>query len=321
MAEINHRRLETNGINMHLAEAGTGPLVLLCHGFPETWYCWRHQLPALARAGYHVVAPDQRGYGLTDCPEPVDAYDFGQLTGDLVGLVQALGQETAVIVGHDFGALLAAQCALLRPDMFRALVLLSVPYRPRTWGWLKPTELMARMTGDQIFYQNYFQEPGRAEKDLEADVRQSLTRLLYTLSGNRLPEESWRFVFNKTESILDTLAMPGTLPPWLTDQDLDLVSAEFKRTGFRGGLNWYRNLDRWWQQTPFLTGAKINQPCLFAAGELDDVILMMRQAYDNLEGNIPNLGKKVLLPGVGHWIQQERPGELNELLIGFLKSL
>ena len=321
MVEITHRSIETNGLNMHLAEAGEGPLVVLCHGFPETWYCWRHQLPALARAGFQAVAPDQRGYGRTECPEPIDAYDYTQLVGDLVGLVQALGHETAIIVGHDFGAHVAAHCALLRPDMFRGLVLLSVPYRPRTWGRLRPTELMARMTGEKVFYQSYFQEPGRAEKILEADVRQSLAMLLYTLSGDRPHEQRWRFVFDKSESILDTLARPETLPPWLTEQDLDLVSAEFERTGFRGGLNWYRNLDREWELTSFLTGARIHQPCLFAAGELDDVIAMMRPAYDTLEESIPNLVKKVLLPGVGHWIQQERPGELNELLLDFLKSL
>src|SRR5438445_772107 len=160
MTALTHRTVSTNGIRMHVAEQGHGPLVVLCHGFPELWYSWRHQLPALAAAGFHAVAPDQRGYGQTDIPEPIEAYDLFRLTGDVVGLVRALGHEQAVIVGHDWGAPVAWYSALFRPDVFRAVVLLSVPYLPRFE--VRPTDAMRALAGDQVFYQLYFQEPGKA---------------------------------------------------------------------------------------------------------------------------------------------------------------
>src|SRR5271157_2528652 len=162
MTEVTHRTVETNGIRINLAEAGAGPLIVLCHGFPEGWYSWRHQLPALAAAGFHAVAPDQRGYGRTDRPEPVEAYDIFQLTADIVGLVHALGRDEAVVVGHDWGAAIAWHCALFRPDLFRALGLLSVPYLQRNWTDPRTTEAMRMLAGDHEFYQLYFQEPGRA---------------------------------------------------------------------------------------------------------------------------------------------------------------
>ena len=319
MATVNHRVINTNGINMHIAEQGQGPLVILCHGFPELWYSWRHQLPALAEAGYHVVAPDQRGYGQTDCPDAIDAYTLLHLTGDIVGLVQALGAERAVIIGHDWGAQVAWSCALLRPDLFSALGLLSVPYVPRPD--VRPTAIMQHFAGEQQFYQQYFQEPGKAEAEFEADVRTSLLKFLYSNSGDAPPEKRWRFVFGKAEKCLDSATVPETLPAWLTAQDLDVFTKEFERTGFRGGLNWYRNNDRTWELTPFLRGAKLRQPSLFVAGENDALITIARQAFDNLEDAMPSLRKKVLLPGAGHWIQQERPAEVNKLLIEFLAGL
>jgi pimeloyl-ACP methyl ester carboxylesterase len=204
MADLNHRFIDTNGINMHIAEQGEGSLVVLCHGFPECWYSWRHQLPALAEAGYHVVAPDQRGYGRTSRPEPIEAYHILQLTGDMVGLVHALDEKRAIMVGHDWGAAVAWHCALLRPDMFHAVVLLSVPYLQRSWEDIRPTEAMRRMAGEQQFYQLYFQEPGTAEAELEADVRRTMRMLLYAASGDPPPEKRWRFLFAKSEKFLDT---------------------------------------------------------------------------------------------------------------------
>jgi len=321
MTEVKHRSVETNGITMHIAEQGDGPLVVLCHGFPECWYSWRHQLPALAQAGYHAVAPDQRGYGQTDRPEPIAAYNMFQLTGDIVGLVHALGEEQAVVVGHDWGAPVAWHCALLRPDLFRAIVLLSVPYVSRSWKGHRPTEAMKRMVGDKEFYQLYFQEPGKAEVELEADVRKTMQMLLYSASGDPPPEQRWRFLFSKSERFMDTVTQPDILPAWLTEQDIDYISREFERTGFRGGLSWYRNMDQMWEQTPFLSGAKLHQPALFVAGEADAVIEMRRAAFDALEEAVPNLRKKVLLTGAGHWIQQERPAEVNQLLLEFLATL
>ncbi|UCG84206.1 MAG: alpha/beta hydrolase [Dehalococcoidia bacterium] len=321
MAELTHGFINTNGIKMHIAEQGEGPLVVLCHGFPELWYSWRHQLPALAEAGYHVVAPDQRGYGQTDQPETIEAYDAFQLTGDIVGLVSALGEEQAIIVGHDWGSMVASYCALLRPDMFYAVGLLSVPYLPRSWKNVRPTDLMKSMAGENQFYQLYFQEPGKAEAELEADVRKAMLSLLYSASGDPPVEKRWRFLFSEGEKLLDTVSLPDTLPDWLTEQDIEFLSREFERTGFRGGLNWYRNIDRNWQLTPFLSGAKLRQSVLFVAGELDGVITMYKAAFDSMDKTAPSLRKKILLPGTGHWIQQERPADVNELLIAFLGSL
>ena len=306
---------------MHIAEAGEGALVVLCHGYPELWYSWRHQLKALAEAGYHIVAPDQRGFGQTDRPERIEDYNILQLSGDIVGLIHALGETEAVIVGHDWGSEVARHCALLRPDIFRGVVLLSVPYRQRSWSDIRPTVAMKQMAGEKQFYQLYFQEPGKAERELEADVRKTMLMSLYKGSGDAPPDKRWRFLFDKSETLLDTGTVPETLPAWLTEADLDFYTQEFQGTGFRGGLNWYRNIDRNWELTPFLSGAKIRQPSLFIAGDLDGVVTIYRQAFDNLEQTMPGLTKKVLLPGAGHWIQQERPNEVNELLIEFLAGL
>jgi pimeloyl-ACP methyl ester carboxylesterase len=321
MTGIALRTVRTNGITMRIAEQGAGPLVVLCHGFPEGWYSWRHQLAALAAAGFHAVAPDQRGYGGTDRPEPVHAYDVFQLTADIVGLVHALGRDEAVVVGHDWGSPVAWHCALLRPDMFRAVGLLSVPYLQRNWTDPRPTDVMRMIAGSGQFYQLYFQEPGRAEAELEADVRRTVTMFLYAASGDAPPEKRWRFLFGKDEPLLQSGGMPDHLPPWLTEADINHFVAEFTRTGFRGPLNWYRNLDRWWELSNFLCGARVRQPALFVAGELDGVITMYRPAYEALGQTVPNLKAKVLLPGAGHWIQQERPQEVNRLLLDFLTGL
>jgi pimeloyl-ACP methyl ester carboxylesterase len=315
------RTVSTNGITMRIAEQGSGPLVLLLHGFPEGWYSWRHQLPALAAAGYRVVAPDQRGYGGTDRPEAIEAYDILSLVADIVGLVEALGEQQAVVVGHDWGAPVAWHCGLLRPDLFRAVGLLSVPYLQRQWTDPRPTDAMRAIAGAGEFYQLYFQEPGQAEAEFEADVRRAMTLFLYAASGDPPPEKRWRFLFNTGERLLDTGGLPDRLPEWLTEADIDHFTGEFTRSGFRGPLNWYRNIDRMWEQTRFLCGAKLRQPTLFAAGERDAVIAMYRPAYETLAATVPDLRANVLLPGVGHWIQQERPAAVNDLLTAFLRGL
>lgn len=321
MTSFTEHTVSVNGIQMHVAEQGQGPLVVLCHGFPELGYSWRHQLQALADAGFRAVAPDQRGYGRTSCPDAIEAYDIFQLTGDIVGLVHALGEKRAAIAGHDWGAMVAWHCALLRPDMFPALILLSVPYNPRKWGDMAPTEIMNLMTGDDVFYMNYFQKPGRAEQNMEADVRATVLGLLYSASGDPPPEKRWRFIFGKDEHLSDTVSVPDRLPDWLTPDDIDYYTEAFGRTGYRGGLNWYRNMDRNWAMTPFLSGARILQPTLFLAGEQDAVIAMMHGAYKDLETNIPNLVRKELLPGAGHWVQQERPHAVNDRIVDFLTKM
>ncbi len=321
MQEITHRFVETNGIRMHIAESGNGPLVILCHGFPELSYSWRHQIRVFGEAGFHCVAPDQRGYGQTEQPEPIGAYHILNLAGDIVGLVKILGEKQAFIVGHDWGASVAWHCALLRPDLFTAVVALSVPFLPRPEGKIPPTEIMKKMSGEQVFYQLYFQEPGMAEADLEADVRKTMKRTLYSLSGDPPPERRWRFMLDKSKKALHPSSVPEALPSWLTEEDLDYFTEEFQRTGFRGGLNWYRNIDRNWELTPFLDGAKVCIPALFVAGEVDPVVTMYRKAYDSMEGNVPHLKSKILIPGVGHWVNQERPDDVNRLILEFLKSL
>ena len=323
--EITHRFVETNGIRMHGAEAGEGPLVVLCHGFPESWYSWRHQLVALAQAGFHVVAPDQRGYGQTDRPEAIDQYTLLHLVGDIVGLLDALGAATAVIAGHDWGAPVAWHAALLRPDRFRAVIGLSVPFVPRRPA--RPTTRMPR-TDDAIFYQLYFQEPGVAERELEQDPRATILSVLYWGSGDspRPPVERGAGgvgMVPRNGGFLASRAFPVSLPPWLTEADVDVYAAEFTRTGFRGGLNWYRNIDRSWELLAPWAGATVTVPALYMAGDRDLVLGFrgMDRLLPALKLVVPNLRDSIILPGCGHWTQQERPAEVNAAMLDFLKTL
>ena len=321
MPQFKNSFADSNGIRMHFLEQGSGPLVILCHGFPELGYSWRHQLTALAEAGYRAVAPDQRGYGQTDRPAAPDAYTLCHLAGDIVGLVEALGEKQAAIFGHDWGAPVAWSCALLRPDIFRAVGLLSVPYLAKFWSGPPPTQAMRQMlAAGQMFYQMYFQEPGRAEAQFERDVRDSMLRFFYCVSGGIPAEMRWRFLFSPSEEILDTLPKPSALPAWLTEEELMVFATEFARTGFTGGLNWYRNLDRDRELMGFLAGARIEQPSLFVAGAEDPVIAMYREAYDALETSMPQLSAKILIPSAGHWVQQEKPAEVNSNMLRFLSA-
>ncbi len=317
MAEITHRTISTNGITMHIAEAGSGPLVVFCHGWPESWYSWRHQLSAIADAGFHAVAPDQRGYGQTDKPQAIDQYTQLHMVGDIVGLLDALGEETAVIVGHDWGAPVAWNSALLRPDRFPAVVGMSVPYGPR--GDLKPTDALKMVYGDNFFYILYFQEPGKAEAELEADVTTTMRKLLFSASGDLEPTPEMAQPRPKTGTFLETMVNPERMPAWCSQADLEYFVGEFKRTGFRGGLNWYRNIDRNWELMGAWRNAKVTVPALFITGEKDPVRGFAPEAA--IRQNVPNLKELVLVPGAGHWVQQERPNEVNDALIRFLRGL
>ena len=324
--DITHRFVETNGIRMHVAETGWGPLVVLCHGFPESWYSWRHQLVALARAGYHVVAPDQRGYGQTDAPQPIEQYTLLHLVGDVVGLVGALGEKTAVIVGHDWGAPVAWHAALLRPDIFRAVVGLSVPFIPRRP--VRPTSVMPQ-TSEAIFYQLYFQEPGVAEADLERDPKATIRRLLYWASGEARDPAARRVATGdvgmvpRATGLVNSRPDPRSLPAWLGEAEIDFYAGEFARAGFRGGLNWYRNIDRNWELLAPWAGAQVTVPALYIAGEHDLVLAFrgMDQLLPALPKLIPNLRQTLILPGCGHWTQQERPEEVDTAMLEFLKTL
>ena len=324
--EITHRFIDTNGIRMHIAEAGEGPLVVLCHGFPESLYSWRHQLVALAQAGFHAVAPDQRGYGQTDRPEDIEQYTLLHLVGDIVGLLDALGVSTTVIAGHDWAAPVAWHAALLRPDRFRAVIGLSVPYRPR--GSVRPTTAMPQ-TSDAMFYQLYFQTPGVAEAELERDPHMTMRRLLFWGSGDA-PRRAAPAVgagdvgmVPRDGGFLSGRDAPATLPTWLTEADIDFYASEFTRTGFRGGLNWYRNIDRNWELLAAWAGARVTVPALYIAGDRDLVLAFrgMDKLLTALAQFIPSLQQTLILPGCGHWTQQERPSEVNAAMLGFLQTL
>jgi pimeloyl-ACP methyl ester carboxylesterase len=310
------RFVQANGLRMHIVEAGTGPLVLLLHGFPEIASTWRHQLRALADAGYHAVAPDQRGFGKTDCPERVDAYTILHLVGDVVGLLDTLGEPHAVVVGHDWGAPVAWNAALLRPDRVRAVVGMSVPARQRTA--FPPTEGMRRVFGDE-YYQLRFQQPSVAERDFGPDVRGSLRTLMYAASGDAPPERRWQPASGGP--FLSGLADPGVAPAWLDDDHLDALTAAFTRTGFRGGLSWYANLDRSWELAAAFAGMTIRQPAMFLVGDADPGYVGNRTAIENLSNVLPGLRRTVILPGCGHWIGEERPAEVNTALVEFLAGL
>jgi pimeloyl-ACP methyl ester carboxylesterase len=330
MSEPTQRMIESNGIRLNIAEQGNGPLVLLCHGFPESWYSWRHQLDALDAAGFHAVAPDMRGYGKSDAPEAIDQYTIFHLVGDLVGLLDALQARTAVIVGHDWGAAVAWHAARLRPDRFRAVAGLSVPYRPRSEA--RPTSVMPR-TADAQFYQLYFQEPGVAEGELEHDLRATVRTMLYGASGEgaaaiRAAAASGAAAANLSMvpndgGFLRGAVAPATLPAWLSEADIDFYAGEFKRSGFRGPLNYYRNVDRNWELMAAFAGVPVTVPALYVAGDRDLVVSFpgTDQLLANLKHFVPALRNIQMLPGCGHWTQQERPSEVNAAIIDFLRGL
>jgi pimeloyl-ACP methyl ester carboxylesterase len=331
MDEPNQRMIETNGIRLQIAEQGSGPLVLLCHGFPESWYSWRHQIGALAAAGFRAVAPDTRGYGKSDAPEAIDQYTIYHLVGDLVGLLDALKAPAAVVVGHDWGASVAWQAARLRPNRFRAVAALSVPYRPR--GPVRPTSLMPQ-TADAQFYQLYFQQPGAAEAELERDPRATVRNMLYGASGEGAA--AMRAAAASSGAAAPNIGMvprgggflqgpgaPATLPGWLSEADVDFYGREFKRSGFRGPLNYYRNIDRNWELMAPFADMRVNIPALYVAGDRDMVIAGpgMDQHLTNLKQFVPALRNIQMLSGCGHWTQQERPHEVNAAIIDFIRSL
>jgi pimeloyl-ACP methyl ester carboxylesterase len=322
MTDVTHRFIETNGIRMHVAEQGSGPPVLLCHGFPESWYSWRHQIEALAATGFHVVAPDMRGYGKSDQPEAIDQYTLLHLVGDMVGLLDALGEDTAVIAGHDWGAPVAWHAALLRPDRFRAVIGLSVPYGPR--GRLRPTSVMPQ-TADAVFYQLHFQTPGVAEAELQHDVRGFIRGTLLRLSGDAPADWPNFGMVPRSGGMLASGWAVGSipLPAWITEADIDFYAGEFTRTGFRGGLNWYRNIDRNWELRAPFAGARVSVPALYVAGDRDAVLTFpgAAEVVANLTQFVPRLSRTVMLPGCGHWTQQERPREVNAAMLDFLRSL
>ena len=320
-AETKHRIVETNGIRMHIAEQGAGPAVLLCHGFPECWYSWRHQLRALAAAGFHAVAPDMRGYGQTDAPPEIDRYTLLHLLGDMVGLLDVLGIERAVIAGHDWGAPVAWLAAQLRPDRFPAVIALSVPFRAR--GTVRPTTAMPR-TDDTVWYQLYFQEPGVAEVEYDRNVRTSFRIGRINVSGDAPPRpQPFGMVPLQGGLFARVPAVPPPLPAWLTEADVDYYTSEFTRTGFRGGLNWYCNIDRNWELLAPFDGVAMRVPALYIAGDRDPVVKFpgMERHIADMPKFVPQLRASIMLPGCGHITQEERAPEVNAAMIDFIRRL
>ena len=318
---IQFQFVESNGIRMRVATMGdSGPLVIMAHGWPESWYSWRHQIVAVANAGYRVVAPDMRGYGATDAPANVEDYNITEVAADMVGLVDAFGEEKAIIIGHDWGSIVAWNTVLLHPDRFSALVAMSVPYSGRAAQ--SPLLSWQEAYGDNFYYILYHQEPGVAEAEYDADPEGLLSRLYLSPDSPREPAT----ITDRKRSAggwIGRMGKPTGLPDWLTRADLDYVVNQFKAAGFRGGVNYYRNFHRNWEITPQLADARVTVPTLFIAGEKDVVIAGAPQA--RLEGAmrrvVDDLRGVILIPAAGHWIQQERPDETNAAVLAFLQSL
>jgi pimeloyl-ACP methyl ester carboxylesterase len=311
--------LDLNGLQMKVLSMGSGPLVVLCHGFPELSISWRHQLVALAKAGYRAVAPDMRGFGGTTAPDDLSQYTMLHLVGDMVELVGALGAQHATIVGHDWGAPVAWTSALLRPDIFTAVAGMSVPFAPQS-----PAEplLSLRNAGIENFYLQYFQTPGVAEAELEQDVAASIRRIHYSASGNG-PGTPVFGMLQAGKGFLDNTTEPESMPNWLSEQDMAQYVSAFSNTGFRPALNWYRNISRSWELMRPWRGQVIHQPSLFIAGEKDDILKFpaAQANVDNFSVTLPGICGCHILPNAGHFIQREQAQEVNSLLLAFLDGL
>jgi pimeloyl-ACP methyl ester carboxylesterase len=317
---MTQRLVDTNGVRLQINEAGDrgAPVVLLAHGFPDLSYSWRHQMPALADAGYHVIAPDQRGYGGSSCPEAVDAYDIAALTGDLVGLLDDVGAQRAVWIGHDLGARTAWSAAHLHPDRVAAVVGMSVPPMPRSH--VPPTQAYRKMVGnDNFLYILYFQEPGVADAELDKDPARSLRGMIFGLQSINDAESAARMFAPGPTGLLDRLPETTSLPEWIDAQEFDHYVAEFSRAGFTGPINWYRNLDRNWEILKNPPAAKVSVPSMFIAGSADPVQGLTRS--DRAAEVISGPYREVILDGAGHWLHQERPAEINAELSGFLADV
>jgi len=316
-----------NGIELHYVEHGSGPLVLFCHGWPESWYSWRHQLQAVGDAGYRAVALHMRGYGKTTQPEDVEAYTISSLVGDVVGSVAGLGESEAIVVGHDWGGPVAWYSALMRPDVFRALAVLSVPFNPPfpLPAGIDLNDVMRESAAGRQYYRLFFQEQGVAEADFERDVRKSMLGVLYVFSGDivrdQIHEIGWDGHFPIDETMTEQFVIPEKLPEWLTEADLDFYVKEHTAAGFSGGFNWYRNIKRLPAHLAPFVGKSLEQPALYLYGEHDLVAGNTPEALHSMQATLPDLRKCLKFEGAGHWLQQERADEVNKELIEFFASL
>jgi len=316
--QIESRFIEANGLRHHYLTAGTGPLVLLCHGFPELSWSWRHQIPALAAAGYQVVAPDLRGYGDTKGPADPRAYTNLDVLGDMVALLDALGEQQAVIVGHDWGSPIAWLAATLRPDRFRAVASLSVMHNPRMP--MSPPDF-AKANGMADLYWLYFQPPGQAEADMERHTRETFLRLMYGVSGDAARRgESWNLRVDPKVGLVNSLVRPDALPAWLTEEDLNRYAGTYARTGFTTSLNWYRCMTRSWMLSAAWADLKVTVPAFFIGGKHDPTLTQLQNGVEIMKTVVPNL-RDAIMVDAGHWVQQEDPEAVSAGLIRFLNGL
>ncbi len=316
-----HQMIELDDGPIHVVIQGEGPTVLFVHGYPETSFSWRHQLPVVAAAGYQAVAMDVRGYGRSVCPPAVEDYRMVRMVADTVGVAEALGVSEAVIVGHDWGAPIAWSSSLLRSDLFSALALLSVPYTPPSVE--PPTKVFRQMFGDDAeFYMIYFQDEGRAEAEAEVDVEAWLLGFYYG-GGFGAPPEATRFAVVPKGTLMKDLLVtpPGGSLPWLGADDLAVYVEDFERTGLRGGFNRYRNLDRDWADLAAFRGQPVRVPTLFIGGDHDGPTTWGADAISRFPRTVPDLRGSHILTDCGHWIQQEKPLETNRLLLEFLAEV
>ena len=315
------RTIDVGELKLRIALEGSGPLVLMVHGFPESWYSWRHQMTPIGQAGFTAAAIDVRGYGGSDKPPAVADYAMQRMVADVAGAIRALSPGApAVIVGHDWGAPIVWNSALTRPEMVRAVAALSVPYGgvpARSFRAVYEEIFTAR---NRFFYQHYFQAEGVAEAELEADVRGALRRFYYAISA----DGTWPNDKVVGDPLLLRLPDPDPFPAWLSSADLDYYVGEFERSGFRGPINRYRNHDADFDWLQTFQDRKIEQPALFIGGELDPVLSMTGRGNDPLavmKRELKDLRGADVLPGCGHWTQQERPDEVNQRLVAWLKGL
>ena len=313
----------SSGMRIRVATHGEGPLVLMVHGFPESWYSWRHQIGPIAGAGFRAAAMDVRGYGGSSRPLEIEAYDMQSLTSDIAEVIQRMSpHQPAVLIGHDWGAPQVWNTALAHPALVRAVAGLSVPYLgvPKASFSVLIDEVFTRR--GKFFYQHYFQKTPQAERDLEADPRDFLRRFYYAISGDA-PDGAWPSDKGVDATLLQGLVDPDPFPAWLTDADLDYYTAEFQQSGFRGPLNRYRNHDRDFAWLSGFAGRKIEQPALYIGGERDLVLSMLGRGdlLSMMQAELPDLRGAHLLPGCGHWTQQERPEAVNALLLDWLATL
>ena len=340
LSDIEHIALRSNGINLHAASLGKGPLVLMCHGFPGLWYSWRKQMPAIAGAGFRAVAVDTRGYGRSDRPTDVAAYDSETQVADMLGVLDALGEERAIVIGQDFGAPLVWNICVRAPERVRAAVIIGVPFdyegaaadaaqgdaELSGGAGMRPSEQYAQVAQEHFFHMHYFQQVGPADAELGNSPREFLTRLYWALSahGNLL---DWRDFPSEGTAYLDVLEAPADPLPWswLSVEDMDYLVQEYTCTGvdtaFIGGLSAYRVADRNWEIAAEYRGGKVAAPTLFLMGEQDPVREMMpAAAFEHMRAAVPDLQGPHYIPGAGHFVMQEAPQPVNDLILPFLEQ-